>query len=124
MNLNPEKDLDIDVKDLTAEFKKLSLLLFRYYEAKADSEREYDKVKQTHEEIRARVYRGLKSSGDKLTEKALEAAIDSNDDVLSIQTMMLDAKRTLATWYGAVESMKAKKDCLIQLGADRRAEEK
>ncbi len=122
MKLNPEKDLDIDVKDLTSEFKKLSLLLFRYYEKKAEAEREYDKFKQTYEEIRARVYRELKVSGEKHTEKSLEAAIDANEDVLSIQNMMLDAKRDLGTWIGAVESMKAKQNMLIQLGSDRRKE--
>jgi hypothetical protein len=122
MKLNPEKDLDIDVTDLTSEFKKMSLLLFRYYEKKADAEREYDKLKQTNEEIRARVYRDLRTSGEKHTEKSLEAAIDCNDDVLKIHDMMLDAKRDLATWVGAVESLKAKRDMLIQLGADARKE--
>lgn len=122
MKLDPLKDLEVDVKDLTSEFKKLSLLLFRYYVEKADAEREYDRIKSTLKEIRASVYKQLKTSGEKHTEKSLEAEIDTNADVIKVQDLLLDAGRNLATWIGAVDSMKAKKDCLIQLGADRRAE--
>jgi len=122
MNLHPEKDLDIDVTDLTEEFKKLSLTLFRYYAQKSDAEREYDKLKQTYEEIRARVYKDLRNSGVKHTEKSLEAELDSHADVLSVHNLMLDAKRELGTWVGAVESLKAKTNMLIQLGSDRRKE--
>ena len=53
MELNPEKDLEINTADLTAEFKSLPLLLFRYYSAKAAAEREYDKCKQNLDEIKA-----------------------------------------------------------------------
>lgn len=123
MKLNPELDLEINVKDLTSEFKKLSLLLYRYYESKADAEREFDRAKATLEEIKAYVYTSLKSDPNKKhTEKSVEAEIEANEDVRRVHDLMLDTKRDLATWIGAVESMKAKKDMLIQLGADARKE--
>lgn len=122
MKLNPEKDLEIDVSDLTSEFKKLSLLLFRYSKQKAESEREHDSLKATLKELRARVYKEVRASGDKHTEKSLEAEIDTNDDVIRVQQLVIDAYADYNTWQGAVDSMKAKKDCLIQLGADSRVE--
>jgi hypothetical protein len=120
--LNPEKDLEINVADLTSEFKKLSLLLFRYSKQKADAEREYDSLKATLKELRARVYKEIRLSGEKHTEKSLEAEIDTNDDVIRIQQLVIDAYAEYNTWYGAVDSLKAKKDMLIQLGADARKE--
>lgn len=122
LKLDPEVDLEIDVNDLTSEFKKLSLSLFRYYKLKAEAERTYDINKATLKEVRARVYKQIKEGGVKHTEKSFEAEIDSNEDVLNIQNLVIDSNRDLNTWYGAVESMKAKKDMLIQLGADARKE--
>lgn len=120
MKLNPEVDLDIDVNELTSEFKKLSLLLFRYYKEKVEAEREYDSVKATLKEVRARIYKAVKESGEKHTEKSLEAEIDTNEDVIRVQQLMISAYADYNTWQGAVDSMKAKKDMLIQLGADAR----
>jgi hypothetical protein len=122
MNLDPNKDLEINVKDLTSEFKKLPLLLYRYYEQKADAERDYDRNRAALKEIKARVSKELRSSGAKHTEKSMEAEVDSNEDVLAVSNLTLESARTLATWIGGVESLKAKKDMLIQLGADARKE--
>lgn len=123
MDLNPLVDLEINTKDLTSEFRRLSLLLFRYYTAKADAEREYDRCKATYEEIKSHVYKALRTDQSKKhTEKSLEAEIETNEDVNNTLNLLLDSKRNLATLIGAVESMKAKKDMLIQLGADARKE--
>lgn len=122
MKLEPVKDLAIDVKDLTSEFKKLPLLLFRYYEMKADAERDHDKNKQVLKEIKAKISKEIRLSGVKHTEKSMEAEIDSHDDVIMISNLVADSGRNLATWIGGVESLKAKKDMLIQLGADARKE--
>lgn len=124
MKLNPSEDLEIDSTDLQAEFKKLPRTIHAYCEQKADAEREYDRLKFLLEEVRAKVYKDLRGSGVKHTEKSLEAELDCHPDVLAVQDMMLTAKRELATWIGGVESLRAKKDCLIQLGADARAENK
>lgn len=122
MNLDPVKDLEIDTRDLTGEFKRLSLLLFRYYEKKAEVERLYDISKRTLEEVRALKYKFYKSGPTKLSEAGVDAEIDSDPEVKVAHLAMLDAKRDLTTWSGAVESMKAKKDMCIQLGSDRRKE--
>jgi hypothetical protein len=60
MELNPETDLEIDVNDLTAEFKKLSLMLFRYYQNKAKVEAQRDIAKAKLKETRAIVRKRIK----------------------------------------------------------------
>lgn len=122
IHLNPMEDLAIDARDLTSEFKKLSLLLFRYYEKKADIERELDLAKQALDEIRSIKYKEYKNGPTKLSEAGVEASIDSDPEVKIFHLKMLDAKRDYGTWVGAVESLKAKKDMIIQMGSDRRKE--
>jgi hypothetical protein len=123
MELNPETDLEIDVNDLTAEFKKLSLMLFRYYQNKAKVEAQRDIAKAKLKETRAIVRKRIKlDTSVKHTESSLEAEIDTDPQVIEAQNKFVRAEHDAATWYGAVDSMKAKKDCLIQLGSDRRKE--
>lgn len=122
MELNPLKDLEIDIHDPTSEFKKLSLLLFRYYEQKADIERERDILKLTVKEIRGKLYKDLKAGAAKLTEAGISAELDQHPEYLAAERKLIDANRDLVTASGAVDSLKAKKDMLIQLAADRRKE--
>ena len=52
----------------------------------------------------------------------MEAEIDTDPLVLKAFGALIQAEHDVSTWIGAVDSMKAKKDCLIQLGSDRRKE--
>lgn len=122
MNLNPGQDLSINTRDLTEEMKALSLLLFRYYEKKADLERDSDLAKFKLDEIRGQKYKEYKNGPTKLSDAGVDASIDSDPEVIAACKEVAEAKRQLSTWYGAVESMKAKKDLVIQLAADRRKE--
>lgn len=122
MELNPEVDLSIDIHNLTTEFRQLPGLLFRYYQYKAKIEAIRDNAKARLKEARAVVYKEIKISGTKHTEKSMEAEIDMNPDVLKAQMSFIKAEHDATTWGGAVDSMKAKKDMIIQLGADSRKE--
>lgn len=124
MELNPEVDLSIDIANLTNEFKMLSLTLYRYYQYKAKVEAQRDMAKAKLKETRALVYKRIKSDPTtaKLTEKGLEAEIDTDLTVMEANKAFIRAEHDATTWSGAVDSMKAKKDCLIQLGSDRRKE--
>lgn len=122
MELNPEVDLSLDIHNLTAEFRNLPGLLFRYYQYKAKIEAARDNAKAKLKETRAVVYKSIRSGVTKHSEKSMEAEIDSHPDVLSAQMKLIKAEHDATTWAGAVDSMKAKKDCLIQLGSDRRKE--
>lgn len=120
--LNPGVDLQIDVTDLTSEMKRLSLLLFRYYEKKAELEREFDLAKFRVDEIKGQKYKEFKNGPIKISDAGVSAQIDSDPDVILALKDLSEARRQYSTWIGAVESMKAKKDLIIQLAADRRKE--
>lgn len=123
MELDPETDLQVDINDLTSEFKKLSLVLFRYYKHKATIEAQRDVAKAKLKEIRAITRKRIRQDTSvKHTESSLEAEIDTDPLVIEAQYKFIRAEHDAATWYGAVDSMKAKKDVLIQLGSDRRKE--
>ena len=123
MELDPEKDLDVDIHNLTSEFKRLSLMLFRYYQHKAKLEAQRDVAKAKLKETRAVTYKRIKSdTTKKYTENSMEAEIDTDPAVIEAHMKLIRAEHDAETWVGAVDSMRAKKDCLIQLGSDRRKE--
>lgn len=123
MELNPDVDLSISVDSLTSEFRNFPIALYRYsqYRAKIDAQRDIAKAKL--KEVRAITYKRIKSDvSAKHTEKSIEAEIDTDPAVIEAQNKLIRAEHDASTWSGAVESMRAKKDCLIQLGADSRKE--
>lgn len=123
MELDPEVDLQIDVTDLTSEFKRLSLTLFRYYKHKATVEAQRDVAKAKLKEVRAITRKRIRQDITvKHTESSIEAEIDTDPTVMEAQMKFIRTEHDASTWGGAVDSMKAKKDCLIQLGSDRRKE--
>ena len=123
LELDPSVDLEIDLHELTNEFKRFSILMYRYCQVRARMEKRRDIAKAFLKETRARAYKRIKSDRDtKHSEKSLEAEIDCDQEVLDAQKKFIDAEHDASTWNGAVDSMKAKKDCLIQLGSDRRKE--
>jgi hypothetical protein len=123
MELNPLVDLEVNGNNLTQEFRTHSLLFYRYYSKKADLERDRDIAKARVKEARAVAYKKFKSDVTvKHTEKSLEAEIDTDFTVLQAQAALIEAEHAAETMVGAVQSMSAKKDLLIQLGADQRKE--
>jgi hypothetical protein len=123
MELNPEIDLSVDVNNLSSEFKQLSLTLYRYYKQKAAVECLRDVAKARLKEVKAITYKRIKSDSTvKHSEKSMEAEIDTDPAVLEAQTKFIRTEHDASTWGGAVDSMKAKKDMLMQLGADARKE--
>jgi hypothetical protein len=78
MELDPEVDLNIDINNLTEEFKKFPLLMYRYsvYRAKIEAQRDIYKAKL--KEARAIAFKRIKQDTSvKHTEKSLEAEIDT-----------------------------------------------
>lgn len=123
MNLDPEIDLIVNVSDLTSEFRTFPTTFYRYCLQKAKAEAQRDHAKAKLKEIRAVVYKRIKSdTSTKHTEKSMEAEIDTDPQVLEAQLKLVKAEHDAATIEGAVESMRSKKDMLMQLGADRRKE--
>lgn len=123
MELNPDTDLTIDVADLTREFREFPILMYRYMQQRAKAEAKRDILKGKVKEARAQVFKELKKdTTQKHTAISLEAEIDSHPSVIQANLVFIQAEHDASTWSGAVDSMRAKKDCLIQLGSDRRKE--
>ena len=120
--LDFEKDNTIDVASLQKEFRNLPPILYRYAEIKAESEHAYDIKKAEYEELRSAKYIEIKSKEGKVTEANVSAMIEVDAEVKKALRDMLEAKRDLETLKGYLESLRAKKDMLIQLGADARKE--
>ena len=123
MELNPSVDLSIDVANLSQEFRFFPTVFYQYCLQKAKIEASRDIAKSKLKEARALCYKRIKSDLSlKLTEKGIEAEIDTDPSVIEANMKFIRAEHDATTWCGAVDSMKAKKDCLIQLGSDRRKE--
>lgn len=121
--LNPDVDLSIDIHNLTSEFRGLPSTLYRYSKRRAGVDAARDLAKAVLKEVKAVAYKRIKSNvGAKHTEKSLEAEVDTDPEVMEATRKFIRAEHDSSTWGGAVDSMKAKKDCLIQLGADSRKE--
>jgi len=97
-------------------------VLFAYNEARAQGEEVYDKAKASYEEAQAEAYIRIKSGEAKVTEKHTEALVTVDTLVKAAFQHMLDVKRDYETLRNYIESLRAKKDCLIQLGASQRKE--
>lgn len=117
-----EADISIRVEDLQEEFKVFPSLMFAYSEAKADAEEAFEDAKAAFKEAQSALYVQLKSSGEKMTEKHLEALIETSDVIRPLQKKMLKLKRDFETLKNFCDALRAKKDMLIQLGADARKE--
>jgi hypothetical protein len=123
MELNPDKDLEIDISNLTTEFKVFPVTMYRYSQYRAKIETQRDIAKARLKEVRATVYKKIKADvSAKHTQSSIEAEIDTDPTVIDAQMKLIRAEHDATTWAGAVESMRAKKDVLIQLGSDRRKE--
>lgn len=120
--LSLERDNKIDVADLQQEFRVFPSMLFSYCEVKSTAQDAFDRMKAQLEEIKATVYVELKSGAVKVTEAHVEALTILDPRVKAQQQRVFDAGRDLETTKNYVESLRAKKDMLIQLGADARKE--
>lgn len=123
MELNPDKDLAINVADLTTEFREFPIVMYRYSQARADADTRRDLMKAKLKETKALVYRMIKTDTSvKHTAQSMEMEIDLHPSVIEANIKFVQAEHDASTWAGAVESMRSKKDVLIQLGSDRRKE--
>lgn len=120
--MNPAADIEINVADLQAEFRGFSSKLYSYREVKSEAEKFHDLVKLQCDELEAETYLRLKNGPEKVTEKNLEALIATDEKVKAKRREVISVRRDFETSKNFVESLNAKKDMLIQLGADARKE--
>lgn len=122
IQLDFERDNDTDIDNLREEFVRIAPLIYSYSETKARADEAHSIAKAVYEELEATKYLEFRSKEGKITEKTLEAMVATDPDVMKAQRAMFSAKRDYDTIKGYVDSLHAKKDMLIQLGADARKE--
>lgn len=117
---DPSLDNKIEVSDLNREFRNFPSMLYSYCEAKSAAQDIYNRMEAQLSELESSVYIEIKSGADKVTEKHVEALINTDARVKDLRNKVFSAGRDLETTKNYVESLRAKKDMLIQLGADAR----
>lgn len=122
MKLNPIEDVEVDVEDLGREFRRMGPLIYRYSKLEAELQLDYDDAELDLKELRSQLYLNLKRDNPEMKETERKAAIDQHQDVKDLSRSLLVIKRKLRKNRGVLDALKAKKDMLVQLGADARKE--
>ncbi|TSP13996.1 hypothetical protein [Cupriavidus campinensis] len=100
-----------------------------YYGAMlARAEAQHARVKARFEVKEAQLYdthrRSLAETGEKVTEKAVENAVKLDPAWLTAKNLVIEAESIAGVLKALNESLKDRRDMVIQLGADRRDETK
>jgi len=121
--------LEINGDDLEAEFLKLPALVARWSWTAADAAEAASKAKHTYERVVAEASEevraeALSSGGPKPTESRVEALTLGRVKVIQARDAMIEAESRHRRFVALVEGLRAKRDCLIQLGASHREQMK
>ncbi|MDX1471019.1 MAG: hypothetical protein R3213_05950 [Flavobacteriaceae bacterium] len=113
----------IDNARLSHEFRWMPVILFHYGQAKAEAQYQCDLAEARYKEAEQSKYFHYKSDKElKYTDKQAEAAAKSDAQVIELKNTYFAIKKDVGTLVAYLESLRAKKDMLIQLGADARKE--
>lgn len=121
--LDIDKNHKIDAANLPFEFRHMPVILFHYGQAKAEAQYHCDLAQARYKEMEDRLYCQFKSDKDnKCTDKQAEALAKSDPQVIELKNTYFSIKKDVGTLVAYLECLRAKKDMLIQLGADARKE--
>jgi len=121
-----KKKFEIDETNLDEELAKQASMFVYYAELAVKTEKEYQQFKMEAEEIGALIAKQIReeyeNEGKKLTEKLLEQEVITNPKNKIVRQKLLDlqAKRDLAKVLK--EGWHMRKDMLIQIAINKRAE--
>ena len=108
---------------LSDEFRNIPVYLFHYGEAKVRAQYALDLAKAQYERLVDEKYCQLKADTVvKHTDPQAKAASKLDPQVIVAQNEMFSIKKDVGILIAYLESLRAKKDMLIQLGADARKE--
>ena len=113
----------IDTTNLEAEFTQLPALLAYHNERYADAFRVYLMARETRKQAEANAAQGARIANPKATVGAIEAEVDLSEDVHNARLQEIAAEADKARLFGRVDALRARKECLISLGAHIRATE-
>jgi hypothetical protein len=124
VRLNPIENLKVDATNINEEFSQLPLLIYRYTEMWESARETASLLEAAVEEAEGEEYVRIKSEGEKVTEAHLKALIQVSKKVKAAREAYLSAKKDAGTLFGVLEGLRSKKDALVTIGANQRAEQK
>ncbi len=120
------EDLNIDRMNLSEEFEKHSQRFAWYgtaYELCMDKERRLKaELGRAYAQLDVQARAQMSAAGIKVSEQKVENMVNLTPDYIKIQDEYFDAMRMAGLLKAARDAMMAKKDCLVSLGANIRAE--
>ena len=122
LQLDPAKDIDVDIHELERELRMYPLLFHRYLEKKVIAEHEYERAKENYKSVSASVGYRKKISEAKITEKTLASYVQIDPSVVKAKETELEAKLKFEKIKAYCEAFRAKKDSLVNLSANQRVE--
>lgn len=119
---DPVSDVSIDNSDLDSELIKLPGLLYYYGSLEAAAYELALQAKADMEHAHATAYKRLKelSRRDKVTEAQVNAEVELDPEYKRYVSKWVEAEGKARRMKALLESFRAKKDALIQLGANHR----
>jgi hypothetical protein len=122
------KDISVSETNLDNCMMEQAGLIAYYVEQAAKAEAQYLRLKARFGVLEAQLYdthrKALVAAGEKATEKQVENAVKIDPKWLHNQNIVIEAETIATINKGLVESLKQRRDMIIQLGADRREEGK
>lgn len=122
--LNPELDLTVDAHEVSAEFARLPLLIYRYSLQYVEAKKLADMAEAYIKEAQGQEYLNIKAGTEKVTEAHLTALIAVSKSVKAAKAAHAQAEADADTIKSILEALRAKKDALVSIGAAQRAEMK
>ena len=118
----------IDEMQLQDEYVRLPSDFAYFSELYADSKKAFAETKLERDLTRSRLRmiarETIEVSGKRATESMVDCAVESDPAWLEVKTKEIECEAEVARIYGVLEALRTKRDMLIQLGAQARAEMK
>ncbi|KAA5604351.1 hypothetical protein F1188_15935 [Roseospira marina] len=120
------KDVQINGTDLNNAFLEQSSLLVHYGVQAGRAAHQVDRVKQLQKLAEAQIDKEVREQasdeGRKITESAITAQITAHPKMVQLAKMLSEARLQESLADVAVESLRHRRDMLVQLGAQARTE--
>lgn len=121
-----EEAVSVNRDDLNSEFVRLSADLAYWGEQLAEAEHEYSMAKLASEKLTAEAFvrykEHLQSTQGRTTDSSVNAMVTKDHRIVASKTNLLTKTHERNRLKSVVESIRAKKEMIISLGAQMRAE--
>ena len=124
MKLNPIENLKVDASNSSEEFSQLPLLIYRYNEMFEQAREKATLAELSVKEVQGEEYIRIKTEGEKVTEAHMNALLQTSKKVRSAKEEHAAAEKDAGTLKGILEGLRAKKDAMVTIAANTRAEQK